>query len=73
MSGATLDRAREAKPKLAALLESVPEVRGVGIAILDDGYGLKVNVSAPVQSVEIPCEVDGVPVIVAVIGTIHSL
>lgn len=67
MTPATLEQARAAKPKLAAVLEGLAELRGLGIAVLDGGFGLKVNLSKPAES-PIPSEVDGVPVIVEVVG-----
>lgn len=72
MIPATLDEARAAKAKLAALLESLPELQGLGIAVLDGGFGLKVNLETATPF-EIPPDVDGVPVVVAIVGRICPL
>ena len=69
MTAATLTQAREAKPKLVAMLQDIPEVRGIGIAILNGGFGLKVNLASEVDRV-IPSVIDGVPVMTAIVGAI---
>jgi hypothetical protein len=58
---------------LAAALETVEEVLGLGIAVLDGGFGLKVNVESEAVTSSIPSEVDGVAVIVEVVGEITPL
>jgi hypothetical protein len=70
MTGATLERARAAKLKLSKLLTPLAELRALGIAILANGYGVKVNL-AHKPAFEIPVEIDEVPVIVEIIGTIR--
>ncbi len=70
---ATLEQAREAKAKLAKMLIQVPELQGVGIAMLDDGYGLKVNLARELPSLKIPAAVDGVPVVVTIVGGVRAL
>lgn len=72
MNCTTLDEARAAKAKLVLLLRELPELSGVGISRIGGGFGLKVNLEAP-TSFPIPSEVDGVPVIVAVVGPIVPL
>lgn len=72
MNPGTLEAARAAKAKLALLLDGLPELRGLGIAVLDGGFGLKVNLEAA-TSFPIPPDVDGVPVIVAIVGPICPL
>jgi hypothetical protein len=67
---ATIEQARAAKEKVAAMLGSLPELRGIGIALLEGGFGVKVNLcSAPAQ--DLPKEIDCVPIIVEVIGEIR--
>jgi hypothetical protein len=66
---ATLDQARVAKAKLLALVERVAGVQGVGITRVSEGYALKLNLAARVEP-RLPAEVDGVPVIVEVVGRI---
>ena len=70
MTGVTLERARAAKQKLSKMISPLPELRGIGIAILANGYGVKVNL-ARWPACEIPEEIDQVPVIVEVTGTIR--
>lgn len=67
MSPATLEQARAAKRKLADLLRACDDVRGIGIAVVEGGYGVKVNFAGP-RPEGVPDDVDGVPVIVDVIG-----
>lgn len=69
MTPATLEQARAAKNRLAEMLACVPELRGVGIAVLDGGFGVKVNLASE-TAFAIPNEIDGVPVLIAVIGGI---
>lgn len=59
-----------AKGKLTEMLACLPELRGVGIAMLDGGFGLKVNLETE-TTVPIPSEIDGVPVVVEVVGGIQ--
>jgi hypothetical protein len=67
-----MEQAKAAKAKVVAQLAGVPEVNGIGIAILEGGYGVKVNLRSE-TSASIPEEVDGVPVIVDVIGEVEPL
>jgi S1-C subfamily serine protease len=69
---ATLDQARAAKARVMELLEGSPELRGVGIARAQGGFCVKVNlVRSP--SAPLPADVDGVPVVVEVVGDIRAL
>jgi hypothetical protein len=72
MKGVTFAKAKAAKEVLAAALADLPELRGIGIAVLDEGFGVKVNLSRPAKR-SVPSEVDDVPVIIDIVGTIHSL
>lgn len=72
MSSEALNRAMTAKGKLAAMLKDVPEVVAIGIAILDGGFGLKVNLVRATNRA-IPQEVDGLPVVIATTGEIAPL
>jgi hypothetical protein len=70
---ASLDRARLAKSILNERLGKRLEVNGVGVTRTSDGFGVKVNLSGePNDDLEIPDEVDGVPVQVAVVGEIRK-
>jgi hypothetical protein len=73
MTPVPLDRARAAKLKIAALVDGLPELRGLGIAMLDGGFGVQVNLSSLPPGCAIPAEIDGVPVIVEIIGAITAL
>jgi hypothetical protein len=72
MTPASLDHARAAKLTLAGIVDDLPELRGLGIAMLEGGFGVKVNLSCIPRDRTIPTEVDGVPVIVEVVGTITA-
>jgi hypothetical protein len=67
---ATYEDALEAKPHaLHELRANYPEVSGVGIAPLEAGWALKVNLRRPAEH-DLPQEVDGVPVITEVTGRV---
>ena len=70
---ATLEQARAAKQEAQKVFGRLGEVVGVGITRVDGGYGVKVNLRRePAAGSEIPSEVDGVPVRMAVVGPIHK-
>jgi hypothetical protein len=71
MTAATLAQADGARCKLREQLAGVPGIQGIGIAVLDGGYGVKVNVRDSSQR-NVPTDVDGVPVIVEVVGVISA-
>ncbi len=74
MESVSLEQARLAKPGAAALFSQFGKVVGVGIARIGDGYGIKVNLQeAPEADVKMPNNIDGVPIKVEVVGTIHKL
>jgi hypothetical protein len=68
-----LDRARRAKEALARSVGARDEVNGVGITRSGDGYGVRVNVrdDAP-DDLDLPSEVEGVPVEVVRVGPIRK-
>ena len=73
--GASLESVRAAKPRAAAVfLPLVGEEVAVGITCLgEDRFALKVNLtSEPGQDVELPDEIEGVPVQVEVVGKIRK-
>lgn len=72
MIPATYQAASSAKAKLTEMIEERAEVCAIGIAILDGGFGVKVNLVRPAEP-PIPSELDGVPVIVEVTGGISAL
>ena len=66
---ATLSQARAAKSEVAKRLAGHPLVNGIGIARVNGGYAVKVNLSAPVKN-GMPRSVSGVPVKTEVVGRI---
>jgi hypothetical protein len=56
------DQARQAKIRLAELLQGVPGINGVGIARVDNGWAIRVNVLIDEGSPTLPAFIDGVPV-----------
>jgi hypothetical protein len=69
-----IERARAAKKKAQQLLAGIPEVRGVGVGMRGGQYVVKVNVTRPPADAKaIPRDLDGVPVVVDVIGDIRAL
>jgi hypothetical protein len=74
MRSHTLEEARVAKGRVKALLPELVSIAAIGIAKLDSGYGLKVNLQAePSPGVTLPSDVDGVPVRFEVTGFIRKL
>lgn len=66
----SLQRARAAKRTLATRLAGRPEVNGIGITRVGGDYALKVNCErAP--ATELSAEIEGVAVIVEVVGRIR--
>jgi hypothetical protein len=71
---ASLDQAQKAKDAVAGAVGERPEVNGVGIARLGEGYGVRVNVREDgADDLEVPSEVDGVPVQVVRVGPVREL
>ncbi len=69
----TLEQARAAKERVRGLCAKKAQVVGVGITRLGAGFGVKVNLaSQPEAGVELPQEVDGVPIRVEVVGAIRK-
>ncbi len=65
---ADLERARAAKARLAEQLRGEETVVGIGLQRRGDGFGVKVDLRE--AGLELPAEVDGVPVAVDVVGRI---
>jgi hypothetical protein len=69
----TLEKAQAAKQTAIRRFETLGEVVGVGITRVAGEYAVKVNLREPVDpGVELPTEIDGVPVRVEVTGTIRA-
>jgi hypothetical protein len=65
-----LEAARAAKRKALRLFEGLAAVCGAGVAMEDGRYVVRLNLEAePEPAVELPSEVDGVPITIQVIGT----
>ncbi len=71
MKGSSKQAARAAKTKALALLADVTALNGVGICRVGEGYGVKLNLSeAPSQDHRLPKKVDGVPLVIEIVGRI---
>lgn len=73
MSVASLEQARAVQPKLEAMLEGVEGVSGIGLTLVGDGYGLRVNLETSLAMAAVPPELDGVPIVVEIVGEIRPL
>ena len=65
---ADLGSARIAKRQVVDSLGDHPAVNGIGLAPLDGGYAVKVNLLWPVPDLEVPKQVGDVRVITTVTG-----
>lgn len=69
---ASIEEARAAKVKVGRILGDHPDLRGVGIARANGSFGLKVNLADGRDAGAVPCDVDGVPVLVEVVGEVRA-
>lgn len=69
---ADLQHARAAKSRLRTALRGREGIRGIGLAHIKDGYCLQVNVTELSDGTALPPSVDGVQVLVRVVGPIHA-
>lgn len=68
-----LEAARAAKNKAKKLFPKEVHVCGVGLTRRAGRYHVKVNLEdEPGPEIELPTEVDGVPVLVNIVGKIHK-
>ena len=73
MKTCSLDEARAAKSHAIEILRDVPELAGVGITRIGQGYGVKVNLSsAAAGNLDLPAQIDGVPVRLEVVGRVRK-
>ena len=64
-----LERARAAKRRLRKLLPADLAVNGIGITQVGEDYAVKLNLAAaPAGDLDLPHTVDGVRVVVEVVG-----
>jgi hypothetical protein len=69
----SLARAQAAKRAALRCFEKLGKVSGVGITRVKGEYAVKVNLCEAIDpSVELPTDIDGVPVRVEVTGTIRA-
>jgi hypothetical protein len=73
MPAITLEQARSAKQTALRRFQRLGQVVGVGITRVGKGYAVKVNLREPVGAdVELPTEIDGVPVRIEITGPIRA-
>lgn len=71
MDGVSIERARVAKAHVLERFEKVPQVGGIGLVRVGEGYGVKINLSQPLENGQaIPAEFEGVPILIDVIGKV---
>jgi hypothetical protein len=72
MAEITLKQAQAAKREVKRLAGRIDKGAAVGITRIGDAYGVKVNLTAPLDGgVVMPTEIDGVQIRVEVIGQIR--
>lgn len=67
----SLERVRAAKAGVRKTLGKTVDVVGVGVTKSGGGYALKVNVGRMPKDRTLPQEIDGVPVVFSVVGTVR--
>ncbi|HKI20375.1 MAG TPA: hypothetical protein VKA15_20975 [Isosphaeraceae bacterium] len=73
MANADLERARPAKERAKWIFAGKTSVVGIGINRVAGGFGVKVNLSEPAPpDADLPETIDGVPVLVEVVGAIRK-
>lgn len=72
MAAVDLAQAQRAQDRLLATVGEHPDVNGIGISRLDDGYVLKVNLLREVARSDVPTEIDGVTVCVQTTGRVRK-
>ncbi len=73
MESAQLAAARAVKGKAAEAVGRSSRVCGVGITRRDGVYAVKVNVEEePAERETLPAEIDGVPIVVKVVGKVRK-
>ncbi|WBS00119.1 hypothetical protein OU994_17500 [Pseudoduganella sp. SL102] len=75
MNTSNINEARHAKSIAKVHLADVPgvEVAGLGLTQSDGGYAVKVNLAHSAPKGSIPDKLNGVPLIVEVVGTVAAL
>jgi hypothetical protein len=68
----TIDDARAAKSEVKKVFSRVPGLMGVGLTRHQGGYAVKVNLKSSPVGKELPTEVNGVPVVLEIVGGIRA-
>lgn len=69
MTRITLQKARAAKAAVLKEFRRLPNLAGIGITKVSDGYAVKIDLSEPMpQDKKLPAEVGGVPIAIEVVG-----
>ena len=68
-----LEKARAAKEQAKRIFQKLGQLNGIGITRQGDSYAIKVNLEAfPTKSTLLPKEIEGVPVVIHIVGKIHK-
>lgn len=68
-----LEAARQVKARAKEIFSQFGSVNGIGLTRLGDGYAVKVNFeSEPLDRANLPHDIEGVPVVIQVIGPLHK-
>ena len=69
----SLDQAQAAKRAALRRFEQLGKVTGVGITRVRGEYAVKVNLSEPIDpGIDVPTDIDGVPIRLEVTGVIRA-
>jgi hypothetical protein len=69
--GTDIEKARSAKAEVLTRFAGLAQLNGVGITRVGSGFGVKVNLAEALgPGTELPEEIDGVPVVVELVGRI---
>lgn len=74
MDGVPIERARAAKTHLLEKLSDLPQLGGIGLVRVGEGFGVKVNLSAALDNDDesVPQAFEGVPVLVEIVGRVSA-
>lgn len=73
MKGCDLEAARRAKVKAGSVTAGHSEVVGIGITRCGEGFAVKINLrGVTAKPADLPGELDGVPVLYEIVGTIRA-
>jgi hypothetical protein len=69
-----VERARAAKRRATRLFGDMEQIAGIGITKVGSGYGVKINLREQLPAtVKLPASINGVPLVVEVVGPIRGL